>query len=165
MLNAVYRAAFAEGWADPGDLDAVRVDLNEEAFFLAKLVAALLPDEPETLGLLALHALHGSPDALRDEARLANTCRSSEQDPSLWNSQMIVGAEALLRRASELDAIGRFQLEAVTRRRMSSAAGPVATTGPTYCDSMTPCYRSRTRRLLRSIARSRLQKFTVRQLA
>jgi len=53
VLDAIY-AAFAECWTDPGGTDVVRRDLNEEAFFLARLVAELLPEEPEALGLLAL---------------------------------------------------------------------------------------------------------------
>src|SRR6202045_3933885 len=53
VLDAVY-AAFAEGWTDPGGTDLVRRDLTGEAIFLARLVAELLPDEPESLGLLAL---------------------------------------------------------------------------------------------------------------
>ena len=43
---------------DPAGTDAVRRDLAEEALFLARLVAELMPEEPEALGLLAfvLHA-------------------------------------------------------------------------------------------------------------
>jgi predicted RNA polymerase sigma factor len=57
VLDAIY-AAFAEGWTDLGGTDVVRRDLTEEAIFLARLVAELLPEEPEALGLLAfvLHA-------------------------------------------------------------------------------------------------------------
>ena len=43
-----------EGWTDPGGTDVVRRDLTEEAIFLARLVAELLPEQPEALGLLAL---------------------------------------------------------------------------------------------------------------
>src|SRR5271163_4087543 len=53
VLAAIY-AAFAEGWTDPGGTDLARRDLTEEALFLARLVAELLPQEPEALGLLAL---------------------------------------------------------------------------------------------------------------
>lgn len=53
VLDAIY-VAYSEGWNDPGASDAVRGDLAEEAIFLARLVAGLLPDEPEALGLLAL---------------------------------------------------------------------------------------------------------------
>src|ERR1700681_1861685 len=52
-LDAIY-AAFTEGWPAPGGTDVARRDLTEEAMFLARLVAELLPAEPEALGLLAL---------------------------------------------------------------------------------------------------------------
>src|SRR4029079_8709464 len=53
VLEAIY-AAFAEGWTDPGGTDTRRRDLADEAIWLGRLVVALLPDEPEALGLLAL---------------------------------------------------------------------------------------------------------------
>src|SRR2546426_6377877 len=109
VLDAIY-AAFAEGWTDPGGTDVVRRDLTGEAFFLARLVAELLPEEPEALGLLAL-MLHA--EARRRARRQANGdyVPLAEQDPGLWDSQMIEEAEALLRRASALGSIGRYQLE------------------------------------------------------
>src|SRR6267154_1952823 len=51
VLDAIY-AGFTEGWTDPGGTDIARRDLTEEVFFLARLVAELLPEEPEALGLL-----------------------------------------------------------------------------------------------------------------
>ena len=109
VLDAIY-AAFAEGWTDPGGTDVVRRDLREEALFLARLVAELLPEEPEALGLLAL-MLHA--EARRCARRNADGeyVPLAQQDTGLWDSRMIVEAEALLRRASALDAIGRYQLE------------------------------------------------------
>ena len=57
VLDAIY-AAFGEGWSDPGGTDVIRRDLTDEALYLASVVAGLLPQEPEVLGLLAcmLHA-------------------------------------------------------------------------------------------------------------
>lgn len=109
VLDAVY-AAFAEGWSDPGGTDVVRRDLTEEAMFLARLVTELLPHEPEALGLLAL-MLHA--EARRRARRRADGeyVPLAEQDPALWDSQMIDEAEALLLRASALGTIGRYQLE------------------------------------------------------
>ncbi len=110
VLDAVY-AAFAEGWTDPGGTDAARRDLSEEAMFLARLVTELLPAEPEALGLLAL-MLHA--EARRRARRNAEGqyVPLVKQDPELWNPQMIMEAEALLRRASTLSSVGRYQLEA-----------------------------------------------------
>jgi predicted RNA polymerase sigma factor len=110
VLDAIY-AAFAEAWTDPGGTDVVRRDLSEEAFFLARIATELLPDEPEALGLLAfmLHA-----EARRRARRNANGdyIPLAEQDSAQWDSQMIFEAEQLLRRASALGSIGRYQLEA-----------------------------------------------------
>src|SRR5215472_15925941 len=53
VLDAVY-AAFAEGWSDPAGTETRRRNLAEEGVWLGRLVAALLPEEPEALGLLAL---------------------------------------------------------------------------------------------------------------
>lgn len=109
VLDAIY-AAFTEGWTDPGGADVVRRDLTEEAFFLARLVAELLPEEPEALGLLAL-MLHA--EARRSARRDAQGeyVPLAQQDPALWNGPMISEAEALLLRASALGSIGRYQLE------------------------------------------------------
>jgi predicted RNA polymerase sigma factor len=109
VLDAIY-AAFAEGWTDPGGTDVVRRDLTEEAFFVVRLVTELLPEEPEALGLLALmlHAQarrHARRNAAGEYVPLAN------QDPALWDSQMIDEAEALLRRGNALGSVGRYQLE------------------------------------------------------
>ena len=109
VLSAIY-AAFTEGWSDPVGIDAARRDLTEEALFLGRLMAELLPAEPETLGLLAV--------MLYTEARRrARRTHSGEyvplagQDTALWDGPMIEEAEGLLRRASALSSIGRYQLE------------------------------------------------------
>jgi RNA polymerase sigma-70 factor (ECF subfamily) len=125
VLDAIY-AVFAEGWIDPAGTDIARRDLAEEAIFLGRLVAALLPEEPEALGLLAL-MLHA--EARRGARRSADGeyVPLAEQDPALWEMQMIDEAEAILLRASASGAIGRYQLEAslqsahVYRRRTGQA--------------------------------------------
>jgi RNA polymerase sigma-70 factor (ECF subfamily) len=113
VLEAIY-ATFAEGWSDGAGTDTVRRDLTGEALFLARLVAEMLPREPEALGLLAL-MLHAEARrrARRNERR--EYVPLAEQDSSLWDAQMIREAEALLVRASELGAIGRYQLEAAVQ--------------------------------------------------
>lgn len=125
VLDAIY-ASFAEGWTDPGGTDVARRDLTAEALFLARLVAGLLPREPEALGLLAflLHAEARRPARRNTEGAYVPL---AEQDPALWDGAMIAEAEELLRRASTLGAIGRYQLEAalqsahVDRRRTGRA--------------------------------------------
>ena len=110
VLDAIY-AAFTEGWTDPGGTDVVRRDLTEEAIFLAKLVADLLPLEPEALGLLAL-MFHAEARRFARRNAEGEYVPLAEQDPALWNAKMIAAAEALLKRASALQTLGRYQLEA-----------------------------------------------------
>lgn len=113
VLDAIY-AAFNDGWSAPGGLEAARCDLVEEAIFLARLVAELAPREPEALGLLAclLHA-HARRHARRDAD--GEYVPLAVQDTSRWDGTMIAEAEALLRRAIRIGAIGRYQLEAAVQ--------------------------------------------------
>jgi len=125
VLDAIY-AAFAEGWSDPGGTDIARRDLSAEAMFLGRLVTELMPQEPEALGLLGL-MLHTEARRRARRNTRGEYVPLSEQDPSLWDAQMIDEAEELLRRASALGAIGRYQLEGalgsahVYRRRTGQA--------------------------------------------
>lgn len=113
VLEAIY-AAYTEGWSDPAGTDVHRRNLAGEAIWLGRLVAMLLPDAPEALGLLAL-MLHS--EARREARRNAqgDFIPLTEQDMDLWNSAMIEEAEALLRRAASMNAMGRFQLEAAVQ--------------------------------------------------
>jgi RNA polymerase sigma-70 factor (ECF subfamily) len=127
VLDAIY-AVYAEGWSDPLGTETRRRNLAQEGLWLGRLVASLLPAEPEALGLLAL-MLHT--EARRDARRNAASdyVPLAEQDVALWNAAMIDEAEALLIEASGLQVIGRYQLEAavqsahVVRRRGGSADG------------------------------------------
>jgi len=109
VLDAIY-AAFTEGWTDPSGIDVDRRDLTEEAIFLARTVVELLPDEPEALGLLAL-TLHAEARRRARRNGAGEYVPLAEQDPTLWDVAMIDEAEGLLRRASVLGSIGRYQLE------------------------------------------------------
>jgi len=125
VLDAIY-VAYSEGWTDPGGTDVVRRGLTEEALFLSRLAAGLLPEEPEALGLLAL-ILHAESRRRARRNRDGEYVPLADQDPELWDWRMIVEAEALLRRASALGSIGRYQLEGalqsahVYRRRTGQA--------------------------------------------
>lgn len=110
VLDAIY-AAFSEGWSDPSGTDTVRRDLTEESLFLARLLTELLPNEPETMGLLAL-MLHAEARRRARRNEDGEFVPLAKQDPRLWDGQMIVEAENLLRTASSKAAIGRYQLEA-----------------------------------------------------
>jgi RNA polymerase sigma-70 factor (ECF subfamily) len=113
VLEAIY-AVFAEGWSDPAGTDARRGNLAEEGIWLGRLVASLMPQEPEALGLLAfmLHA-----DARRGARRDAQGefVPLDRQDPARWDAALIDEAEALLLRASRIGPVGRFQLEAAVQ--------------------------------------------------
>jgi RNA polymerase sigma-70 factor, ECF subfamily len=118
VLAAIY-AAFAEGWSDPAGTETrsrglTENNLAEEGIWLGRLVATLLPEEPEALGLLAL-MLHA---AARRGAR-RDVCGDyvplAEQDPCAWDMKLIDEAEALLRRAGRMGAVGRYQLEAAVQ--------------------------------------------------
>jgi RNA polymerase sigma-70 factor (ECF subfamily) len=110
VLDAIY-AAFAEGWSDPGGIDVVRRDLTEEAIFLTRVVTDLLPTEPEALGLLAL-MLHAEARRRARRNAAGEYVPLAEQTQYLWNLGMIMEAEALLQRASNMGMVGRYQLEA-----------------------------------------------------
>lgn len=114
VLDAIY-AAYAEGWLDADGTDARRRNLADEALWLGRLVAALLPGEPEALGLLALMLY-------TDARRAARRCEAgldyvplAEQDPRRWDAACIDEAEALLQQAGRAGRPGRFQLEAAVQ--------------------------------------------------
>lgn len=112
VAEAIY-AVYGEGWAEPTDAGRPRA-LADEAIWLGRLLVALLPDEPEALGLLAL-MLHA--EARRDARRDADGgyVPLADQDPAWWDGALIGEAEGLLQRASAMRRIGRFQLEAAVQ--------------------------------------------------
>jgi RNA polymerase sigma-70 factor, ECF subfamily len=125
VLEAIY-ATFTEGWSDPAGTEVRRRNLAEEGIWLGRLVASLLPEQSEALGLLAL-MLYA--DARRAARRAANGdyIPLAEQDTARWDADLIAEAEALLRAASANGALGRYQLEAAIQsahvvRRMTGRA-------------------------------------------
>ncbi len=113
VLDAIY-AAFTEGWTDPAGADAVRADLTGEALFLARLVAGLLPDEPEALGLRALILFaHSRRRARRNAA--GEYVPLAAQDTSLWDGAALAEGNTALVAAGKFGRIGRFQLEAAVQ--------------------------------------------------
>jgi RNA polymerase sigma-70 factor (ECF subfamily) len=108
---AVLYLVFNEGYAASSGPEHVRADLCDEAIRLAKLLAVLMPDEPEVLGLLALMLL-------QDSRRLARIGPSGElvllgdQDRALWDGARIGEGLHVLERAVSLRRPGRYQLQA-----------------------------------------------------
>lgn len=113
VLEAIY-AAFTEGWSDPAGMQGRRRELAEEALWLGRLVAMLLPEEPEALGLLALMLhLEARRDARRDGR--GDYIPLNNQAPSAWDASLIGEAEDILLGASHMGRIGRYQLEAAVQ--------------------------------------------------
>jgi RNA polymerase sigma-70 factor (ECF subfamily) len=102
VLAVVY-LIFNEGYGG-------RADLAAEAIRLGRMLVALMPDEPEPRGLLALMLLH---DARRD-ARFANgeLVLLADQDRSLWDAGRIAEGRALLDGAIALRGRGAYVLQA-----------------------------------------------------
>jgi RNA polymerase sigma-70 factor (ECF subfamily) len=113
VLQAVY-AIFSEGWSDPAGSVAASRGLTEEAIWLGRLLVAMLPQEPEALGLLSL-MLHA--EARRDARRDAQGefVPLAEQEPAAWNAGLIDEAEDWLLQAASHGRAGRFQLEAAVQ--------------------------------------------------
>lgn len=109
VLEAIY-GAYTLDWNDDG-ARAADEPLAGEALHLASLAAALLPGEPEALGLLALLEV----DASRAAARIdAGGCLVPlhEQDTTAWDGELIERAAAHLEAAARCGRPGPFQLEA-----------------------------------------------------
>ncbi len=121
VLAAIY-AAFSRGWAELATDGPSRQDLSGEAIWLGRLVAALMPEEPEALGLLALMLFSHSRRAARRTAD-GDYVPLSLQDTALWDAPMIEEAETLLRRASRLGRPGRYQLEAAIQSAQAARRG------------------------------------------
>jgi RNA polymerase sigma-70 factor (ECF subfamily) len=105
VLAVVY-LIFNEGYGPPP-----RDELCEEAIRLEKVLAVLMPDEPEAHGLLALMLLHDA----RREARLDSEgvlVLLGDQDRSLWNRARVDEGRRVLDRALRLGRPGPYQVQA-----------------------------------------------------
>jgi RNA polymerase sigma-70 factor, ECF subfamily len=108
---AVLYLVFNEGYAATAGSAHVRVELCDEAIRLGKLLAVLMPDEAEVLGLLALLLLQDS----RREARVGedgDIVLLEDQDRTLWNRARIDEGLRVLDRAVSLRRSGPYQLQA-----------------------------------------------------
>jgi RNA polymerase sigma-70 factor (ECF subfamily) len=103
---AVIYLIFNEGYGPPP-----RAELCDEAIRLGKILAVLMPDEPEAFGLLALMLLHDA----RRTARLdedGELVLLAEQDRGLWDDELIAEGRHVLDRALRLRKPGPYQLQA-----------------------------------------------------
>lgn len=125
VLAVVY-LVFNEGYAASTGGTHLRVDLCARALDLGEVLGALLPEEPEVLGLLALMLLHharrnGRIDSDGEMVLLA------EQDRSRWDRAAIAAARELLAMTAGLGRGGRYVAEATIAHLHASA--------PTYAET------------------------------
>ena len=110
VLAVVY-LIFNEGYAASSGEHLIRAELAVEAIRLGRLLAELMPDEPEALGLLALMLLLHS-------RRAARTTITGElvplplQDRALWDTDLIKDGQTLLRSCLRRNQPGPYQLQA-----------------------------------------------------
>ena len=124
-VMAVVSLIFNEGYTATSGDDWMRPELTNEAIRLARMLAALMPDEPEVHGLQALLELQASRTAARLDAE-GRPVLLDDQDRSLWDELLIRRGLAALERAELLasrgKAVGRYYLQAAIASRHARAA-------------------------------------------
>ena len=109
VLSVLY-LMFNEGYLSRGTLVAMRRDLADDALWLTRLVATLMPDQPEVIGLMALMKLN----LARSKARFDESGEMvllPDQDRSMWDVTAIAEGIELLERAAAMRATGPYQVQ------------------------------------------------------
>jgi RNA polymerase sigma factor (sigma-70 family) len=117
---------FNEGYLASGGPAPDRRDLSTDAEWLAGLLAKLLPEEPEALGLLALMRLHLARSGSRFDAG-GRLVLLPEQDRSLWDRRAINAAAGLIEAAGAMGRPGPYQIQAAIAALHSEAPSWEAT--------------------------------------
>jgi RNA polymerase sigma-70 factor, ECF subfamily len=126
---AVIYLVFNEGYTASSGDRLVREDLCGEAIRLARVLADLMKDEPEVLGLLALMLLIES----RRAARLGANGRLvllADQDRTLWNHALIAEGQGIVRHCLRLNRPGPYQIQAAINAVHSDAPTAASTDWP-----------------------------------
>ena len=123
---AVLYLIFNEGYAASAGDALVRRELCAEAIRLGRLLAELMPDEPEVMGLLALMLLIEARRAARTGADGA-LVRLADQDRGRWDRDLVAEGQALVRRCLRRNRPGPYQLQAAINAVHSDAASAAAT--------------------------------------
>lgn len=110
VLAVVY-LIFNEGYAASSGDQLVRAGLCAEAIRLGRLLAGLMPDEPEVIGLLALMLLLESRRAARTTAD-GDLVLLADQDRDRWDRDLIAEGQDLVRRCLRRDRPGPYQIQA-----------------------------------------------------
>src|SRR5205085_3771025 len=126
---AVIYLIFTEGYAATGGGRLLREPLCDEAIRLGRLLAALMPDEPEALGLAALMLLLDSRRSARTTAA-GEIVLLEDQDRTLWNRAKIEEGLRLLARALAFRRPGQYQLQAAIAGLHSEATRASETDWP-----------------------------------
>ncbi|HEX5114668.1 MAG TPA: DUF6596 domain-containing protein [Pseudonocardiaceae bacterium] len=127
VLAVVY-LIFTQGYTASHDQPELRT-LRHDAIRLAKLIATLMPDEPEAFGLVALLLLHDSRGAAR-YSESGDVVLLADQDRSRWDRAEITEAVGLLDRALRLGQPGPYQLQAAIAALHAQAASADDTDWP-----------------------------------
>ena len=117
---AVVYLIFNEGYTASSGERLVREDLCAEAIRLGRLLAELMPDEPEVMGLLALMLLLESRRATRTGPG-GDLVLLADQDRSLWDRDLIDESQAIVRRCLRRDRPGPYQVQAAINAVHSDA--------------------------------------------
>ena len=128
VLRVLY-LVFNEGYGASAGDSLVRVELSSEAIRLVRVLASLMPDEPEVLGLLALMLLH---DARRETRTGPNgdLVLLEDQDRSRWDRVRIAEGQALLEGAMRMRRVGPYQLQAAIASLHDEAPATSSTDWP-----------------------------------
>jgi RNA polymerase sigma-70 factor (ECF subfamily) len=125
-LLAVLYLLFNEGYAATAGVDLIRRSLTDESIRLTRTLCALMPDEPEAHGLLALMLFHDARTAARvDEA--GDLVLLEDQDRSLWDASMIGEGASVLEAALRQRRPGPFQVQAAIAACHAEAASAAET--------------------------------------
>ena len=119
VLAVVY-LIFNEGYTASSGERLVREDLCAEAIRLGRLLADLMPDEPEAVGLLALMLLTESRRATRTTVD-GDLVLLADQDRTRWDQDLIAEGQALVRACLRRNQPGPYQIQAAINAVHSEA--------------------------------------------
>jgi RNA polymerase sigma-70 factor (ECF subfamily) len=108
---AVIYGLFNEGYGASAGADLIRTTLCDEAIRLGRLLARLMPDEPEAMGLLSLMIFHNARRQARTDAA-GDLVTLEDQDRTLWNREAIQEGSGILDAAWRFRRPGPYQLAA-----------------------------------------------------